>query len=128
MLRQRTPKQNGKMQVGTNAPRHGKHNPAHQVPRIGPSPKILGPRRLRQLGRAAQIGNPALPQHQAARDLGSRQPARRRRVRQQDDSAGSSQPPWRSSSKNEPIDMEDKFWEQTTNAGDKWGGKWGDLV
>ena len=91
MLRHRIPKRNGKMQVGTNAPGHGRTIPAHQDPRIGPSPKILGPRSLRHSGRAATKEelslketrsrmNPAIPQHQAACDLGSRQPARSRRV------------------------------------------------
>ena len=81
MLRHRIPKRNGKMQAGTNAPKHNwKLNRPHQVPRIGPRTKMIGPRRLRRLGGAAQIGNLAPPQHQAARDLGGRQPARRRRV------------------------------------------------
>ena len=48
--------------------------------------------------------------------------------RQQDVSAGSAQPPWRSSPKNESIDEDDKFWGQTNNAENSWGNNWGDKV
>ena len=67
-----------------------------------------GPGRAKSIASAEKLAFEAMKQRNTWKSPTGSPP----QGRQQDDSAGSSQPPWRTRPKDEPINMEDKFWEQ----------------